>query len=172
MEEIWKDIPDYEGVYLVSNTGKVLSLERLDGRGFLRKEKYLKPAMSKHGYAVIRLNKDGNQKHFLAHRLVLMAFVGKSKLCCDHINGVRSDNRLCNLEYVTHRENVSRGKLSAKKARRTSDCTGVCKPRDGKRYISRIRIGSRTKHIGSFATENDAHQAYLNELSKIEKGEI
>ena len=111
-EEIWKDIKDYEGMYQVSNMGKVKSLERTvirkDGIALFVKEKILKHADNGCGYLHIALCANNNQKTCKIHKLVLETFVVNvnNKRTINHKNGIKHDNRLDNLEYMTHKENV------------------------------------------------------------------
>lgn len=107
MIEIWKDIPDYEGYYQVSNLGNVKSINHYDKQNRLRKEKILKPIIN-HDYLIVNLSKNGKTKYKRIHRLVLSAFIGKSNLQVDHINCNKKDNRIENLEYVTAKENTKR----------------------------------------------------------------
>ena len=110
-EEIWKFIPGYEDRYKVSNKGKVLSLIH-DTNGMKRNistQKILKQTISKCGYKrVCLLDKFGNRKTLLVHRLVLSTFIGydKDKIHVNHINGDKTDNNLENLEWVTRSENM------------------------------------------------------------------
>lgn len=100
MTEIWKDIPGYEGLYRASNLGKVKSLKRETNKVWNRfqycnkplKEKILKPDGSK--YLQVQLCKNKKITKYFIHRLVLLAFVGKSDLECNHKNGIKTDNRL------------------------------------------------------------------------------
>jgi hypothetical protein len=85
-KEIWKDVPSYEGLYQVSNLGRVKSLK-------FGKEKILKSGTNTKGYFyVILCNK--NTQPFSIHRLVMRAFVGESDLQVNHKNGIKTDNRL------------------------------------------------------------------------------
>lgn len=105
--EIWKDIEGYEGLYKVSNLGRVKSLNyRHTG-----KEEILKPQDNGHGYLQVKLYKNVEEDRQLIHRLVAIAFIpnpeGKPEV--DHINGKRTDCRACNLRWVSSIENKNNG---------------------------------------------------------------
>jgi hypothetical protein len=106
--EIWKSIPGYEGLYSVSNMGRIKSHERIDPAGRCLPESIKKPSTHRTGYLNIDLFKNGRRTRRIygIHRLVLLAFVGQSKLKCNHKNCNKADNRLENLEYVTQKENI------------------------------------------------------------------
>lgn len=102
MKEIWKTIPEYED-YEVSNLGRVKSHKKWnDGK----QERFLKPKLENTGYLKICLNKNNKTKYFYIHRLVLLCFIGKNKFSVNHKNGIKTDNKLTNLEYATHSENM------------------------------------------------------------------
>ena len=109
-KEIWKDIPNYEG-YQVSNLGRVKSLERIDALGRRVKEKILKPLITRNGYYLIGLYKNSIQKFYYVHRFVWEAFNGQipAGLQVNHINEVKTDNRLENLNLMTPKENMNYG---------------------------------------------------------------
>lgn len=111
MNEIWKDIPGFEGLYSVSNLGRVRSEERLDTMGRRIAERIMKPNKHKDGYLQIDLRKEGKRYNVLVHRLVMLAFVGDCPEGCEinHINENKKDNRAKNLEYITHLENIRHG---------------------------------------------------------------
>lgn len=111
--EIWKDIPDYEGLYQVSNLGRIKSLERYVYRPTINvyqkhNTKILKTCLNNDGYRHLHLKNEGKIKDFLVHRLVALAFIPnpENKTQIDHINTVRTDNRVENLRWVTPSENV------------------------------------------------------------------
>lgn len=106
MKEIWKDIPGYEGSYKISNLGKVQSHIYYNGRTLSDRARILKPFLSKGYLRVCLTNNDGYRKYLCVHRMVMLAFHGNSDLQVNHINGVKTDNRLSNLEYVTRSENM------------------------------------------------------------------
>lgn len=112
MEE-WRSIEGYEGLYEVSNLGRVRSLDRYGNTGYgirLYKGKILSPAKVRGDYLQVVLSKDCNGTMFKVHRLVAMAFqdiCGQfiEGLQVDHRNCVRDDNRAKNLHWVTSSEN-------------------------------------------------------------------
>lgn len=106
--EIWKPVVGYEGLYEVSNTGKIRSLERITtvGRRGIGKElrQYLLPC----GYLDVSLSSHGKIKHKRVHRLVADAFCERSdgQDEVNHIDGDKQNNVACNLEWCTKSENM------------------------------------------------------------------
>lgn len=114
--EIWKDIQGYEGLYQVSNLGRVKSLERTCNKGkgnYHRKERIKRFSKIKskknvnNEYYVVALSKDGKQRYYSVHRLVAIAFIPneESKEYVNHKNENGLDNRVENLEWVSNSEN-------------------------------------------------------------------
>ncbi len=113
MIEKWKDIQGYEGMYQVSNMGRVKSLERITkfkNRDYTRieQEKILTPAKHHKGYLKAQLRKNGKNKAFFIHRLVAQSFIPnpENKSTVNHKNGIKTDNRVENLEWMSNQENM------------------------------------------------------------------
>lgn len=110
-QEIWKDVPGYEGYYLVSNLGIVKSLNRTvairSGVYGERKGVILKQVNDKFGYPTVPLYGPRKKARFKIHRLVALAFLDnpENKRTVNHIDGVKDNNRLENLEWATNSEN-------------------------------------------------------------------
>ena len=105
MDEIWKDIKGFEGLYQVSNLGRVKSL---------RKGIIMKPDKHRGGYLYYILRRT-ERKTFKAHRLVADAFVCRPRLEVNHKDGDKKNNRADNLEMVTHKENMRLAASNRKK---------------------------------------------------------
>lgn len=111
MEEIWKDVPGYEGYYQASNFGRIKSLEKIvkHNCGGPKKlnERILNGTISSFGYIRVDLSKEGKSRRFAVHRIIAETFLGKSDLIVNHIDGVKTNNNIENLEYVTTQENTA-----------------------------------------------------------------
>jgi len=111
MEEEWRDIKGYEGLYQVSNLGRVRSLDKAivdsKGRKRISKGRIRRVGVKSGGYLNVALCKNGKAVNKSVHRLVAEAFMPDADFSLDvhHINGVRHDNRIENLRFVTEREN-------------------------------------------------------------------
>lgn len=112
-KEIWKTIITEDGIYenyQVSNLGRLKSLK--DSHGNYR-EKILSPGKDRNNYLHVILSRNGKRKNYLVHRIVAMAFIPNipNYKCVDHINTIRTDNRVENLRFCTHKQNMN-NKLS------------------------------------------------------------
>ena len=111
--EVWKDVVGFEGYYQVSNLGRVRGLDRIieyeDGRIYYMKGGMMKTTINNKGYESLRLSKNHTRYNKTVHRLVIEAFIPNfdNKPCIDHINGIRTDNRIQNLRWVTYKENMN-----------------------------------------------------------------
>jgi len=137
-KEVFKDILNYEGMYQVSNLGKIKSLKG-------KKEKFLKPSNTTHGYLKVNLNKNGIQKTFKLHRLIAEHFIKKidGKEIINHIDGNKRNNNISNLEWCTHSENIKHAYK-----------TGLKKPKSGNQYTENNKIWKLTKNDKDFIIKN------------------
>ena len=108
--EEWRDIPNYEGLYQVSNLGRVKSLEKQTWNHqcyVTRKPRILKQFFDSKKYPQVRLCNNDNQPTFKVHKLVAMTWLNNphNKPQIDHINTIKTDNRVENLHFVTGIEN-------------------------------------------------------------------
>lgn len=111
IEEEWRDVYGYEGIYEVSNLGRIKSLsrKRVNGSGYyIQKEKILKQAMTSTGYKMIGFSVNKARKYFKVHRLVAMAFLGlppKNRTIINHKDGNPLNNNVNNLEWCSMKYN-------------------------------------------------------------------
>jgi hypothetical protein len=155
-KEIYKYIPGYKNDYEVSNFGNVKSIR-------FNKEKILKSAQTGNGYLKVNLFKNGKSKSFKIHQLVLMAFLNYTpsgySFVCDHINDIKTDNRLDNLQVITNRENCRKTQ-----GRYSSQYKGVCWNKQHNKWRSEIMINYKKVHLGHYTDEYQAHLAYQKAL--------
>ena len=110
MEEVWKDIDEYEGLYQVSNYGRIKSLKK-------GKEIILKSRKDKDGYSQVGLWKNGSKKQKTVHRLVALHFIPNDDLFKTEINHKdenKENNNINNLEWTDHITNINYGNRNKK----------------------------------------------------------
>jgi hypothetical protein len=155
MEEIWKDINDWNGVYQISNLGNVKSKRST-------RHKILKGCIDTGGYKYVALCKDCKRTFKWIQRLVAIHFIENPLGLHDvnHIDGDRKNNKITNLEWVNRRENVSHGNFL-----RNSDkkYIGIYQNKSG-RWASKIWVNGESKSLGTFNTDIEANMAYQNYL--------
>lgn len=161
--EEFGDIPDYEGLYQVSDLGRVKSLKFNGGK----KEKVLKMTPLKSGYLSTTFHKERQQTNRTVHQLVAIVFLNhvpcKFKLVVNHINTNKLDNRAANLEIITNRENSNQKHIPS-----SSRFTGVSL--DKKRWRAAIVINGIDVRLGSFDNELEASKYYENAVIALQNG--
>ena len=169
MNEIWRDIPNYEGHYQVSNFGNVKSVSRVVKRGDVLqpiKERVMKQPLDSKGYKHLSLHKEGKRKGFQVHQLVAMAFLNHTpnghKLIVDHIDNNKLNNRLSNLQIITQRKNASKDRKCG-----SSKYTGVSWDNNNSKWIANINVNGVNHTLGRYNREVEARDAYLNKLKTI-----
>lgn len=171
MQEEWKPVVGYEGLYEVSNLGRVKSVhrivERSDGKTQTVSEKIIKQQIGTSGYYTIRISNMGVMKTYSVHKLICQAFYGHKpnnyKEVVDHIDGNRLNNNLANLQIISHRVNVSKGFKN-----KSSKYTGVFFCSTRKLFIANIKLNGKREYIGAFKNEEEAYNAYKLKFNEYE----
>ena len=162
VEEIWKDIIGFEGLYEISNYGNIKSCKRyVPHSRFVEKlvpERILSLGKDKDGYLMAILCKDSTKKTVKVHRLVAEAFVEKlgDKNIVNHIYFNKSNNYFDNLEWVSYTENICHSKL---KIKTTSKYIGVSYSKKDKAFRAIIKYNGKINYLGNFKNEEDAYKA-------------
>lgn len=157
MAELWKPIQGYEGIYAVSNLGRVKSLERTTsgkyGTPRQQKERILAQTLRQDGYLTVNLCKDLKQKCFYVHRLVAIAFT-PNPLCLPFVNHKdeeKNNNAAVNLEWCTATYNLNYG--TARERRIMANTKGIWQINAGG---EKVRIYRGLHEVGAYGYSRDA----------------
>ena len=157
--EVWKDIPDFDN-YQASNLGNFRSLK-------FNKIKLLSKSINGESRYVINTYNKKKKKMLKAAVLVAMSFLNHKpcghKLVVDHIDNNPLNDRLYNLQLITHRQNCSKDKKG------TSEYTGVTWDKRINKWKAHIRINYKLKYLGYFTDELKAANAYKKALEEYER---
>ena len=161
--EIWKDIQGYEGLYMVSDHGRVKTMKFRNNRGEIERERILSPCVKDNRYLYVGLSKDGQRRNKYIHRLVAEAFVPNelNKRIVNHIDFDVTNNSASNLEWCTQKENVAHSseRMRRQKKSATPKSTGEKYIRlKGDRYQLYIARDGKKTVYKSFDTLEEAVQ--------------
>ena len=147
--EIWKPIPSLNGDYEASSQGRIRSTKKIitksNGIEYTRISKVLKPALNPDGYESCGLSINGKNTTFKVHRLVAETFIENQerKPQVNHINGIKNDNKVENLEWVTISENIKHSYRKKLRNPKVGSLNGMSKLSE--KEVSEIRIHAKNK---------------------------
>ena len=161
--EIWKEVPGYPN-YQVSTLGKVRSFKKYPIDGII-----LKLGLNQDGYLRCGLS-NGVSKRYKVHQWVAITFLnhkpdGTAKIIVDHIDNNKLNNNLSNLQLITARENTSKDKSGC-----TSNYTGVSWYGPTNKWVCKIVLDGKNKHLGTFTNEEEASETYQKALKMLNDG--
>ena len=166
-QEIFKDVPNYLGSYQASDLGRAKSLDRIISSktrsDFKLKGKILSQTTDKEGRLFVGLMRENKKIIFVLSKLVAITFLNHipcgHKKIVDHKNNYTLDNRLSNLQIITHRENLSKDKKN-----KSSEYTGVCYASKRNKWRVSISIDGENFSLAECEKEYDAHVIYQKAL--------
>lgn len=171
MKEVWKDIPDYEGLYQASNLGNIKSLQRTMpnsgayGKYFTVKEKILKPHLHNNGYCSVKLSKYGKINRVTVHKLIATLFVANphNYSIINHKDENKSNNKADNLEWCTAKYNCNYGTRN-ERLRIINTLVG------GKKVLQYSLDGDFVKEYSSISEASRKTGVYVRSISSVCNG--
>ena len=160
--EIWKEVKDFEGIYEISNYGRLKSKDRYVSRGRntirFSKGKIIKPVICRNGYLEYQLRKDGKRKVFLAHRLVAETFISNPKNLpqINHLDENITNNNVTKLQWCTAQENANYG---------TRNKRAKISNRNQQKAVLQLDLDG--EYINEFECIGDASRAINGDISAI-----
>lgn len=172
MQEIWKDIPNYEGLYQVSNLGNFKSFDRIvkyNNVTVIRKGRLLKLRQNRDGYSYTVFSVNSIRKTIKPHRIVAEVFLKNpfNKPCVNHKNGIKHDNRIENLEWVTYSENTIHAVSIGLKKGKKNGTSHLCKLT--KKQVNKIKNMYSKGNISQFAISKQFNISQ-SQVSRICRG--
>ena len=176
MQEIWKDIKGYEGLYQVSNFGNVKSLERRVNScngGRNKKEKYIISTDNGNGYKIVGLSKKHKRKNYYVHRLVAEAFIKNENNFneINHLDYNRSNNNVENLEWIDRKSNVQYSVKNRPDYTKSTKWYGKYITKDKRYNLFYVRIYYKKEkiYLGTFKDITEAMKVRDEFLERIKK---
>ncbi len=173
-KEIWKPIEGYEGIYDVSNLGRVRAYPRIGSQ--TSKIRLMKFAIDKNGYKKVNLTKNSKKKRFFVHRLVAQAFIPnpENKPQVNHKSGQKDQNNVENLEWVTQSENAKHSFRVLGQPPNKTNCRKIrCVELDKtfasiaeasrKTGVGASEIGKVARHVPRYKTAGGVRWEYADE---------
>lgn len=165
--EIWKDIQGYESLYQISNLGRVKSLKRKCGQGNnnsrMVNERIRRDRVNSRGYCYVSLHKNGKRKTFTIHRMVGLAFIINPKHYpeINHIDGIKTNNNVNNLEWVTTSMNIKHAYSIGMKETMRGESSN----------LSKLKLSQVIK-IRQLYSKGNYNKIYLSKLFNCSLGNI
>jgi len=148
--EIWKSIPEYDGMYEASNFGRIKSFHRGDN--------VIKAYRNSLGYFVISLSKNKKKKTRYVHQLIAFTFLGERPfgMVVDHIDGKPCNNNSDNLQYISQSENILKGSGA-----RHCEFHGSYENKHSKGFVVKKHFRGKPRYLGTYDTEQEAHDVFM-----------
>jgi hypothetical protein len=162
--EIWRDVVDQEGLYSVSNLGRVR--RDVSGRGHCKAGRILKATRSPDGYQHVSFGSRAMRKNIKVYKIVTAAFFGKRPegMVVNHKDGVKTNDRLSNLEYITQSENVLHAFRTGLKTAASGD------KHHSRRHPERLARGER--HGNAKLKDSDVDRIFELRSAGLSMGKI